>query len=129
GCDATASILVDVYVPVSVDLQFSLDEVCAGTPVTVSPNRTGGFGPFIYNWTIPGGVDYTMINDSLVRLNNPQPSSVQISVSVTDKGIIPNDVVSDTKTLIVHANPSITMPTPAPVCENADLQINPSVSG
>lgn len=129
GCDATASILVDVYVPVNIDLKFSLDEVCAGTPVTVSPNRTGGFGPYVYNWTIPAGVDYTMVNDSLVRLNNPQPSSVQISVSVTDLGITPNDVVSDTKTLIVHANPNITMPVPSPVCENSHLQINPTVSG
>ena len=130
GCDDTTTILVDVYVPVAVDLQFSAKPVCAGTPVIVNANRTGGFGPFQYVWNIPVGVDYTMVNDSVVRLNNPQ-SNINITVTVTDLGKLPvNDVVSDTDVLTVFAKPSVTIANPTPtVCEGEPLTIVPGISG
>lgn len=129
GCDDTVCTLVDVYVPVAVDLQFSANPVCAGEPVTVRANRTGGFGPFQYTWTIPGGTDYTMQNDSVVRLNNPQ-STINISVSVRDLGITPNDVVSDSDVLTVNPRPSVSIANVSPtVCQNSPLTISPNVSG
>lgn len=129
GCDDTVCVLVDVYVPVTVDLQFSANPVCAGEPVTVRANRTGGFGPFQYTWAIPGGTDYTMLNDSVVRINNPQ-TTINISVTARDLGITPNDVVSDADVLTVNPRPTVTIANVTPtVCQNAPLSISPVVSG
>lgn len=129
GCTTSAQILVDVYVPVDVELQLSQDAVCAGTPVTLTAYRTGGSGPFSFNWNIPVGVDYTQLSESQIRLNNPQPNSIPVTVTVTDLDPTTPDVVSDTKTLIVYPNPTITVTPPSPVCAYSPLQINPSVSG
>ena len=121
--------LVDVYVPIAVDMQFSANPVCAGEPVTVRANRTGGFGPFQYTWTIPGGTDYTMLNDSVVRINNPQ-TTINISVTARDLGITPNDVISDSDVLTVNPRPVISIANVTPtVCQNSPLSITPSVSG
>lgn len=129
GCDDTVCVLVDVYVPIAVDMQFSANPVCAGEPVTVRANRTGGFGPFQYTWTIPGGTDYTMLNDSVVRINNPQ-TTINISVTARDLGITPNDVISDSDVLTVNPRPVISIANVTPtVCQNSPLSITPSVSG
>ncbi|MFO7869148.1 MAG: IgGFc-binding protein [Bacteroidales bacterium] len=128
GCTGSMDVLVDVYVPVNVDLDFSANPVCAGDTVILEAKKSGGFGPYQYDWTIPSGVDYTFINDSVISLNNPQTTST-ISVEVTDSGINPADVVYAEEEFVVFPNPSITMSNPAPTCANEIIEINPQVSG
>jgi gliding motility-associated-like protein len=130
GCTNSTDILVDVYEPVEVNLDFSANPICAGEDVIISAVRTGGFGPYNFDWTIPVGVDYTVLTPEgdQIQINNPQ-STFSVSVMVTDLGITPNDVVSASDDLIVYPNPTISITPPEPSCENTDIEINPVVSG
>lgn len=122
GCTASGKVLVDVYAPVKVSLE--VEPVCSGATVEISANRTGGTGPFTYEWTLDPSVAYTAVNDSLIQIANIQ-SSVSVTVKVTDK--TENDVVSATETQIVYPNPVVTVEDEV-VCQGDALSINPSVS-
>ena len=103
-CSASAKVLVDVYAPVKVALE--VEPVCAGKDVEIDANRTGGTGPFTYQWTLSPSVPFTQKNDSVIVIPNVQ-SDVSVTVKVTDN--TENDVVTDTKTQVVYANPTITL--------------------
>ena len=122
-CSASAKVLVDVYAPVKVALE--VEPVCAGKDVEIDANRTGGTGPFTYQWTLSPSVPFTQKNDSVIVIPNVQ-SDVSVTVKVTDN--TENDVVTDTKTQVVYANPTITL-SDATVCQGDALALNPEVSG
>ncbi len=127
GCMDSARVLVDVYIPVEVLLNPV--PVCAGSDVTISADRVGGNGPYTYAWSFnPTSTKYTMVNDSVVKLNNPQ-QNVSITVKVTDNGgAAGENVASVTETQVVYPNPEIQL-TGNNACQGGDLGFSPTVSG
>ncbi len=128
GCDDTTKILVDVQSVVECNMDYE-SAVCAGTTVTVDPKRTGGFGPFTYDWTIPAGVTYTLTNDSLLVLNDLQAGEVSISVLITDLGSPTKATTICEANITVYSKPVLTLTAPTPTCEEDDLTITPEVTG
>lgn len=122
GCSASAKVLVDVYVPVSVSMD--LTPLCAGKDVLIEAVRTGGTGPFTYEWSLSPSVPFTE-NDSVITIANIQ-STVDVTVTVTDQ--TEGDVRTITKTQTVYPNPSITLEG-AEVCQHTALELKPVVTG
>lgn len=128
GCADELCVLVDVYAPVQLDLDFSANPVCAGEDVIISAKKSGGYGPFTFVWDIPVGTTYEHINDSVIKVKDPQ-STAAIKVTVTDLGVVPNDVMTETDDLVIYPRPVVSIPDTHPVhCEGDNFTIVPVVT-
>ncbi len=125
---ATGTITVNAF-PVSVSIAADANPVCEGTMVTLTATPVNGGASPAYQWQVNGiNVGTNANNYSYTPLNNDIVRVTLTSDVVCATG---NPSTSVPVTMIVNANPAISVTDPAPVCSpaTADLTAAAVTSG
>ncbi len=124
GCDSSAQKSIALSSPVFQIMSISADppEICSGEPVHLEVVASGGSGTYSYAWSSSPISPQTIasISNPLVY---PETTGSQLAITYTvtvSDGI--NPPLSNSVTVLVNPNPTLSVPPVSPVCDSSAVQ-------
>ena len=123
GVERKDTVVVTVFPPITIQMPASITR-CAGLPVSVQPQFTGGVAPMQYRWRDASGLDTTTTSSSLSYV--PAATGV-LSVTVTDaRGCTRRDSML----LTINPRPDVTLAaSQSRMCDGDTVRLTPSITG
>lgn len=123
GCHDEDAVTLTVYPNPDVTIPTP-DEVCQGSSVVVMATATNGNAPYTYQW-YQGGAIVAGATSATYTINSPALGNTSYAVVVTDA-----NGCSDSANTVVTVNPqpSVTINTPAPVCDGTSVTLTATAS-
>ena len=120
GCVDTETRTVNVAIPPNAGMLSGNQNVCEGSTTTFTSTQSSG------SWS-SNNTGIATVNSSSGIVTGVSVGSATITYTVVGTGGCPND--SETRTVTVDPEPTITVPSGGQVCEGSILNVTPSTGG
>ncbi len=124
----SSSETVNVYPDPSVTISADNTDVCVGGSITLTAHPNGGIGSYSYQWQ-ENGSNISGATGSTYSVPTGSTHSDGYSCYVTTGGVDCGTGYSNSITIQVHSDPSITNPTGATICPGESHTMSVSASG
>ncbi len=123
GVERKDTVVVTVFPPINIQMPEPIVR-CAGLPITVQPQVTGGVAPMQFRWRDVNGLDTTTTSSTLNFV--PRGTAV-LSLTITDaRGCIRRDSMQ----LTINPSPDVSLTSSAArICDGDTVRIRTSIKG
>jgi hypothetical protein len=123
GVERKDTVVVTVFPPITIQMPASITR-CAGLPVSVQPQFTGGVAPLQYRWRDANGLDTTTTSPTL---NFVPKGTTILSVTVADaRGCTRRDSMQ----LTINPRPDVILSaSQLRVCDGDTVRMTPAITG